>query len=157
MHRILSTLTALALLIASPALAEAAAQGWGPRVGLTSGPDQVIFGAHFDFGHLGRDLDFRPNVHLGVGDNITTLSAAGDVFYRFSLSETSWRPYAGGSLGLLYMNFDSQFVDSSRSDLQLMVLGGLEGRLPGGTRMLVELKFELVDAPDLTLLTGWTF
>jgi len=37
-----------------------------------------------------------------------------------------------------------------------MLLGGVEGRF-GGNRMMFELKLELVDAPDLIALVGWTF
>lgn len=157
MLRILALSFLLVSVATGVATAEVGPQGWGPRVGLTSGPDQVILGAHFDFGEFAPNVGFRPNVHLGLGDNLTTISAAADAFYRFSLTESSWRPYLGGTLGLLYVDFDSRFSDSSDTDLQLMLLGGLEGRLPGGTRMMVELKLELVDAPDLTVLAGWTF
>jgi len=141
---------------AGPVAAEVGPQGWGPRVGISSGPDQILFGAHFDFGNFAPNVGFRPHVHLGLGDNLTTLSAAADAFYRFTLTESSWRPYLGGTFGLLYVNVDRAFGDASDTDLQLMLLGGVEGRF-GGNRMMFELKLELVDAPDLIALVGWTF
>jgi len=61
---------------AGPVAAEVGPQGWGPRVGISSGPDQILFGAHFDFGNFAPNVGFRPHVHLGLGDNLTTLSTA---------------------------------------------------------------------------------
>src|SRR3970040_1925390 len=59
-------------------------RGWGPRVGLTFGPDQFHFGAHLDFGNFGNHVRFQPNVEIGFGDGGTLFALNAEAAYRFA-------------------------------------------------------------------------
>ena len=48
-------------------------EGWGIRAGLSSDPDQVYGGVHFNLGEFAKDVRFRPTVELGFGDDQTVL------------------------------------------------------------------------------------
>ncbi len=57
----------------SPAQAQG---GGGLRTGLSLDPDQFYVGAHLDAGPLVDRLWFRPNVEIGLGDNLTLFTLA---------------------------------------------------------------------------------
>ncbi len=132
-------------------------RGWGPHVGVTSGPDQVHLGVHFDFGDLARRVRFQPNIEVGVGDERTLAAVNFEAAYRFRSGWDRWSPYAGGGLGINRTGDDHGVVHRSSSELGAGVLGGIEKGLSSGNRMFLEAKLGLVDAPDLKLAIGWTF
>lgn len=140
--------------IALPLSQAAAIDGWGPRFGLTSDPDQVHVGAHLDAGYVGENVRFMPSGTVGIGDNSTLWAFDFDVAYMFGSIGDSWSPYLGGGPGLFV--FDP---DGGDSDLNagLNITGGLEHRMSSGSRFLTELKLGLIDAPDLRWSVGWTF
>lgn len=136
-------------------------RGWGPRVGLSSNPDQVHFGAHLDFGMLARRVRFQPNVELGFGDHVDLFTLNAEAAYRFVEKWDVWSPYLGGGLGANIRRYDSdRFPDNhDNTDTQLGVnfLGGIEKGLSDGDRFFVEAKLSLNDVPDLKATVGWTF
>jgi hypothetical protein len=130
--------------------------GWGPRLGVTSGPDQVHFGAHFDLGDVVSRVRFRPSFEIGFGDSRTLASLnVFDLAYRFPTSGDRWMPYLGGGIGV--------FVDGrgsghgSDTEVGASLLGGVETRLGGGNRVFFEARVGVADAPDLKLSVGWMF
>jgi len=151
----------LALLIVSPPAARAeqapelGLRGWGPRVGLTMGPDQVHFGAHLDFGNLASRVRLQPNVEVGIGDDRTFTAINAEAAYRFNSRWEAWSPYAGGGLGFDIVNFEG--VDGSHTDVGMSVLGGIERGLSHGDRFFIEAKLGISDAPDWKFTAGWTF
>ena len=150
-------LTALSLLLV-PAVSQAednvGFRGWGPRVGLSVNPDQVVFGAHADFGQFAKRIRFQPNVELGLGESFTTLSINGDFSYRFVSKWDSWSPYAGGGVGLNMAFLDGDTKNTA--DFGVSLLGGIERGLSGGGRLFLEAKLGLVDSADAKFMVGWT-
>ena len=134
-------------------------RGWGPRVGLTVNPDQIHFGAHLDFGNFARHVRFQPNIEVGIGDDLTLVTANFEAAYRFRQSWDVWSPYLGGGLGANFASWDnSGHGDSSSTDLGVNVLGGIERGLSSGHRFFTEIKLGLVDeSPDVKVTAGWTF
>ena len=160
MRRFLVALALLAVL-AAPSWAGPGDQfgyrGWGPRVGLSSGPDQVHFGAHLDFGNIARHIRFQPNVELGFGDHLKLFTINAEAAYRFSSRWDVWTPYLGGGLGANVKSADTKGHSSSETDLGVNLLGGIEKGLSNGDRFFVEGKFSLNDVPDAKVTVGWTF
>jgi hypothetical protein len=133
-------------------------RGWGPRVGLSLGPDQVVFGAHMDFGYFAEHFRLQPNLEIGVGDGRTFTAMNVETAYRFNDRWGDWSPYAGGGLGLDMVGGDEGHrFEGSNTDLGASALGGIEKGLNNGDRFFVETKIGLADAPDIKFMVGWTF
>ena len=64
---------------AMPALA----QGVGVRGGVSVDPDQFYFGGHYETDALVDRLHFRPNLELGLGDDLVTTSLNFEFVYKF--------------------------------------------------------------------------
>jgi hypothetical protein len=132
-------------------------RGWGPRIGLTSEPDQVHFGAHFDLGYLGDQVRFQPNFELGVGDGRTLGAMNFEAAYRFLSRWDAWSPYAGGGLGLNVVGRDDGLLGDTTTDVGLNAMAGIERGTSGGNRFFMEVKLGLTDSPGFKLTSGWTF
>ena len=149
-------------LVQSPASADPNSdigfRGWGPRIGLSSGPDQIHFGAHLDYGNFAQHVRFQPNVELGLSDNETLLTINAEAAYRFSEDWETWTPYLGGGLGVNIKSWDNGHDNNdSETDLGVNLLGGIDKGLDNGDRFFIELKASLNDVPDLKVTVGWTF
>lgn len=129
-------------------------RGWGPRVGLSAGPDQVNLGVHVDMGEFAEQWRFRPNFEMGFGDDMTLGSFNFDVQYRFSDRWNAWVPYVGGGPGL---NFVSRDRGSDDTDVGLSGLFGVEKGIGAGTRFFADARLGIIDSPDFKLTTGWIF
>jgi opacity protein-like surface antigen len=162
------TLVLVALpLLAGEARAEVGFQGWGPRIGISDDPDQVVVGAHFDLGEFAQHVRFQPSVDFGFGDDITTFTGNAMVGYYFPV-KGQVTPYAGGQVTAAVFHHDEwngedhhndewAGEDDTNTEIGGAIVGGIEARLKGGTRFLVELQIGLGDVPDVKLLAGWTF
>jgi hypothetical protein len=129
-------------------------RGWGVRVGLSSDPDQVYGGFHWDLGEFAHNVRFRPNLEIGFGDDVDVLMANAEVHYVFSKVQV-WKPYVGGSTGFIYANPD---VGDSDTDLTLTGVGGVETKLKSATSFFIEGKVGLTDnEPDFKAGVGWTW
>ncbi|MGA1864883.1 MAG: hypothetical protein ACMUHX_07465 [bacterium] len=130
-------------------------EGWGVRAGLSSDPDQVYAGVHFNLGEFVKDVRFRPTMELGFGDDQTVLQVLAEVHYVFSKFRV-WTPYLGGGLGLTYINYDDDHPkDDSDTDISLNPIGGIETTLKQGMKLFFELKSGLPDKdPDIKLGVG---
>ena len=78
-HRLIAVSLFAATLFAVPA----AAQDVGVRAGVSADPDQFYFGGHFETAPLVDRLHFRPNVEIGVGDNVTLVAVNVEFAYHF--------------------------------------------------------------------------
>ena len=133
-------------------------RGWGPRIGFTSDPDQLHFGAHADFGQFAEHIRWQPNIEVGVGSDETVLALNFfEAAFRFLSRWDQWSPYAGGGLGLNVYGDSGGVLDNSDTELGVNVLGGIERGLADGDRMFLEAKVGLDNSPDLKLTVGWTF
>ena len=131
--------------------------GIGPRVGVSSDPDQIIGGVHFNFGEFVPHLRFQPNVELGFGDDFTILSATAPVHYRFQV-DAPVVPYAGGGLTLAFVKFDPDNGDSDTDfEIGAKAIGGVEWPLSGNNAFFVELNVGFGDIQDVQVMAGWMF
>lgn len=149
-------------LLVTPLAAEAedavGYRGWGPRLGASVNPDQIVFGGHLDFGHFAGHIRLQPNVEVGLGDHQTWVSFNGDLAYTFNTDWGRWSPYLGGGLNLNVVDYEPPIgKHQSDTDLGISALCGIQKLLGGGDRFFLEAKLGLVDAPDLKVLAGWTF
>lgn len=153
---------ALAALLAcvAPAPALAAASGitaFGPRVGFSVGPDQVVLGGQMVIGEIAPSLTFDPSAELGFGDDLTVVSLNFDLHYHTAIRDTDWRPYFGAGFGVHFVERDRQppFTDDSDTDVAGAIIAGVS--VPtGGSLFFGELKLGF-DDPDLKLMVGWNF
>lgn len=129
--------------------------GWGIRAGLSSDPDQVYGGVHFNLGEFTKDIRFRPIMELGFGDDQTVLQVAGEVHYVFSNFQTL-TPYLGGGLGLTYVNYDDDHHrDGSDTEGSLSAIGGIETELYPGMTLFFEFKVGMThEDPDIKFGLG---
>jgi opacity protein-like surface antigen len=127
----------------------------GIRAGLSSDPDQVYGGVHFNLGELTKDVRFRPSVEVGFGDDQTVVQMLAEVHYVFSKFQT-WKPYLGGGLGLTYVNYDDGHRgDGSDTEGSLNAIGGIETELKQGMKLFFEFKLGLAHQdPDIKFGIG---
>jgi hypothetical protein len=119
--------TLLVLAVAS----SAAAQTFGVGGGISQDPDQVFIQGLVDqrgLGTTGR-IGWRPNVHLGFGNDLTTLSGNVELVVWIPLPNPQWSTYIGGgpSLNILFRGGDENgFEDDSEVGGGASLVAGLE-------------------------------
>jgi len=55
----------------------------GVRAGVSGDPDQFHFGGHVETKPLAESLRFRPNVEMGVGNDVTVIGFKVEFFHHF--------------------------------------------------------------------------
>src|SRR5262245_48571801 len=75
------------------------AQDFGVRAGVSGDPDQFYFGGHLVTGELLERLRFRPNVEVGIGDDVTLVAVNLEFAYTFP-SRRPWAVYVGAGPAL---------------------------------------------------------
>ncbi len=150
---ILLTAVLVGLLLAAPVFAQAG--GAGLRAGVSGGPDQFYFGGHYDTGRIAGDVSFRPNVEVGVGDNVTTLAGNFEFVYWFPLRGHSVSIYAGGGPAINFYNHHGDGNGDSHTDTEpgFNILVGVSHR--GG--LFGELKIGFIDSPEVKFGVGFTW
>jgi hypothetical protein len=145
-------LAAAALFVAGAAFASSSSIGL--RGGFSSGPDQVVVGAHFQPPPVAKQLYIVPSGEVGFGDDAFTIAVNGDLEYQFT-SSGNVRPYAGGGLSLYYIDVDQ---GGSDSNLGVSALGGLLFDRSKGWPIFLEAKLGLSnEVPDFKLVAGLMF
>ena len=144
--------------LAVPASAqEMGFRGLGPRVGVTSDPDQVFAGMQFNFGEFVPHLRFQPNFEFATGDDFDIISITAPVHYRFTV-QANLVPYAGGGVTLAYVNHDEPHGHSdSEFEIAAKGIGGVEWPLSNGNAFFLELNVGFGDIQDAAILAGWMF
>jgi hypothetical protein len=127
----------------------ASAQDLGVRAGASVDPDQFYFGGHYESRPLVEQLYFRPNVELGVGDDVTTLGLNFEFVYKLPINGGPWHLYAGGGPAVNFYSFD----DDSSTEGGLNVVFGAEA----AQGVFFELKLGALDSPDLKFGVGYTW
>ncbi len=128
--------------------------GWGVRLGLADGADQVLGGAHFNLGEFAENFRFQPDVQLGTGDDFTTLYGTVPVYYRFDTA-TAFTPYAGA--GVAFGWIDNDRAKDSEFEIGGKATGGLEWPQANGQAFFVELSVGFGDIHDATVMAAWSF
>ena len=120
----------------------------GIQGGMSIDPDQVFFGGHLETAPLVDNLRFRPNVDVGLGDDLTTVGLNFDFTYMFTAGRP-WNIYAGAGPAINWLNHDNG------SDME----GGFNILVGARQRdgLFFELKIGAVDSPDLKFGVGFTF
>ncbi len=144
----------LGTLLVSGSAAYAQQPGTGVRAGVSSGPDQFYFGAHFDTGPIYDRLSFRPNAEIGVGDNVTLVTGNFEFVYWWPVRSHPWSIYAGGGPGVVFTKVNESHGGGSSTDPGFNILFGAAHR--GG--LFFELKFGLMEhSPDVKFGVGYTW
>ena len=138
-------------------------RGWGPRVGASIDPDQVLVGAQFDLGEFTDHLRWQPSFELGFGDDKLSLFGNFMVAYYFPV-KAAVTPYAGAQVSLWMFDEDDPgnhnndgFDDGFNAEVGMYAVGGIETKFKSGNRFLAELQLGIGDLPDVRVLVGWTF
>jgi hypothetical protein len=129
--------------------AAASAQTAGVRVGASASPDQFYFGAHFETAPLVDRLRFRPNVELGLGNDLTLTALNFEFAYHFPESRNGWHVYAGGGPALLFY----KHPNDSESQGGFNVLLGVEHK----DGLFFEIKAGAIDSPNFKIGIGYIF
>jgi hypothetical protein len=131
------------------AAAPAAAQDVGLRAGVSADPDQFYVGIHTELGPTAERLYFRPNLELGVGDEVTTTAVNFEFTYKLDIGRRDWRPYLGGGPALnLYRAHGDTDAEGGFN-----ILIGIEHA--GG--LFAEFKAGFADSPDVKFGVGYIF
>ncbi len=133
---------------------ELALTRYGARFGLSSEPEQVTFGAYVGLGELAPDLQLRPSVDLGFGDDLLSLILNVDFQYYPQISRPRFHPYFGGGFGAAY--YDSDHF-GSKTDFGLGLYLGAEKALSGYRTASLELRAGIDELPDLKITFGIGF
>ena len=168
----LSRLLASSLLVAiavatlpSATASDLGYRGWGPRVGLTDSPDQVIGGVHWDLGEWGPHVVFQPDLEFGIGDDVTAIDFTFPATYHWENLGGNVEPYVGGGVVLAVFKFDDDFNnglgngegDDTEFEVGIEAIGGVEWRLKSGNDFFLELSIGFGDIRDAEVVAGWTF
>ena len=155
MKRTVLFLTIACLLVAATAQAQRPPLGF--RMGYTSWENvhQFHFGGQAKLGDIFPNVALTPNLEMGFGDNVTVITANGDLAYRVTeLAEAPWGPYVGGGLSFIYVDYP---VIGSDTNLGLSALVGTTYALDNGNEVFGELRLGVMDSPGLKLTVGYTF
>ena len=152
MRLVMSRLTTVLSLIATMTLFSAApvlAQDAGIRGGISVDPDQFYFGGHIETSPLVDRLHFRPNVEVGIGDDLMLIAANMEFVYKFS-RRSGWGIYAGAGPALNVYMVDE---GDSEMDAGFNVLVGAES----SRGLFFEFKIGAIDSPDFKFGVGYTW
>jgi hypothetical protein len=128
----------------------AQAQDAGVRGGVSVDPDQFYFGGHIETSPLVERLHFRPNVEVGVGDDLMLIGANMEFVYKFPRRGT-WGFYAGAGPALNIYMIDE--ADESETEAGFNVLLGAES----SRGLFFEFKIGALDSPDFKFGVGYTW
>lgn len=150
MRRKIKNLLLMAAAVVLFASGSAMAQtGFGVRAGASIDPDQFHFGAHYITDNLVDKLHFRPNLEIGVGNDLTLVSANFEFAYRVAIPDTSAQVYFGAGPALNVGRFRGDTDNGGGFN----ILFGLEHR----RGLFGELKVGTIDSPELKFTVGFTF
>jgi hypothetical protein len=158
-----------ALIAASAVVAAAEAQeldvgvrSYGLRGGINFNPDQFNFGAHVDMGRFGSRVRLQPSAEVGFGNGVMLAATNFDAHYLFTARR--WRPYAGGGLGINFIDVSRGFGSSQGLQIEpvVNVVGGVEWGAPkpgsrAFRRYLLEARLGMGKTPDFKIVAGLSF
>jgi hypothetical protein len=123
-------------------------QSVGARVGVSAEPNQFYVGAHVETAPVVDRLRFRPNIEVGVGNDLTLAALNFELAYHFP-ARNAWNLYAGGGPALnLY-----RVRGNSESQPGFNILVGAQHA--GG--FFAEVKGGAIDSPNFKLGFGYVF
>jgi hypothetical protein len=149
-----AAIVAAVLLVAAPSpAAPQLGAGFGVRAGVSADPDQFHFGLHYDTGPLFERLSFRPNVEVGLGNDVTTVAANFEFAYWFPLRRRPWGVYVGGGPALVVFRYDDRFGGGTDAKPGFNLLVGVAH----SHGFFTEAKLGLIDSPEAKFTVGYTW
>jgi hypothetical protein len=149
-RKIFLILTAMICLASGSAMAQT---GFGLRAGVTADPNQFHFGGHFVSDALAGNLNFRPNIEIGVGRDVTTIVANFEFAYRIPVPKKEVSAYLGAGPALVVSRFGKSPRSSTHTGGGFNVLIGLEHK----KGLFGEVKAGVIDSPEFKFTVGYTF
>jgi hypothetical protein len=141
------------LCLAAPAAAQIRP---GVRAGVSGDPDQFFFGGHVETQPIIENLTFRPNVEIGLGDNVTLVALNIEFAYWIPIRNSPWSLYAGGGPAANIYAFDEPLTgraDDSEIRGGFNILVGVQHQ----RGLFTELKVGAIDSPDIKFTVGYAF
>ncbi len=147
--------TAMAVMVAAGIASPASGQTMGLRAGASADPDQFYVGVHAETGHVADKIHFRPNVELGIGNDLTLVAANLEFIYRTPIQSSRWSVFVGGGPSANFYSYNRGAGRGDSTDVGggLNVLLGLEHR----DGLFTELKVGLIDSPSVKFGVGFSF
>jgi len=130
----------------------ATAQDAGLRGGLSIDPDQFYFGGHIETSPLLDRLHFRPNVEVGIGDDLTVISGNLEFAYKFT-TRRPWNLYVGAGPALNVFMFDGAGDNDTETEAGFNALVGVES----SRGLFFEFKVGAIDSPEFKFGVGYTW
>jgi len=143
------------VVLALPALPAEAQVTFGIRAGASGNPDQFVVGAHVDTPPLIENLTFRPNVELGIGNDLTLVALNFEFAYWIPIPDQPWRVYLGAGPAANIISFGGGSGRGDDTDVEggfNIMLGVQHSR-----GLFTELKVGVIDSPDIKVTVGWSF
>ena len=145
--------------------AELGIQHVGLRAGVSRSPDQFHGGIFLDAGHLVSNLRFQPSLEFGIGNGVRLGAVNLDALYPLAeRSWRSWRPYAGGGLGVNFIDVTDGVGEGRGAEIEpcLNIIGGVERDSSkrgsrASRRYVIEARVGVGDTPDFKISAGITF
>lgn len=148
------SIVTLATLVLLPSAASAGAfKYYGPHLGFSQGPDQMVVGGQLQWNGVAPRLAFVPGIDIGFSENNSVATVNGDFHYNLSY-DTTWQPYVGAGVALTMWS-DSATPGTSGPDPGGSLIVGAAVYNRTGGRFFTEVKMGLGDTPELKLLAGW--
>ena len=129
---------------------------FGLRGGYTDWKEvsQFHFGVHYLAGELMPNVEFTPNIEVGIGDGATVVAVQADLAYQFTeFVQRPWGLYGGGCLAFNYVDHD---LGGSSTDIGLSLLAGGKYNFASGRQGMLELRVGVMDSPSFKVTIGTT-
>ncbi len=108
-----------------------------------------MIGGHYETKELVERITFRPNVELGLGNDLTVTTFNFELAYHFPENRKPWNVYAGGGPALVLA--DSHGNDHTGGGFNILL--GIQSR----EGLFGEVKAGLLDSPDFKIVIGYVF
>ena len=130
---------------------------FGIRAGYTNWKswDQAHIGAHIYLGEIfWPNVEFTPNVEIGLGNDVFIMTLNGDVTYNFTeFFSHPWGLYGGGSLSFNLVNPET---GDPETDIGFSGLVGTKYTFANDHIGRAEIRFGIMDSPSFKLTFGYT-
>ena len=141
----LACLALFAALAAAPAYAQTRP---GIQGGVSIDPDQFYFGGHLETAPLVEHVRFRPNIDIGIGDDLTLIAFNFEFTYTFTANRP-WNLYAGAGPAVNW--FDADRGSDTEAGFNILV----GAKRPDG--LFFEIQIGAMDSPEVKFGVGYTF
>ena len=148
MNRLFRIVVLGSLVLAAGAAPSYAQAALGARAGVSGDPDQFYFGVHGEAGPVADVVMFRPNMEIGLGNDVTLVAFNLEFVYRVPFRNSRWRLLAGGGPALNL----ARAKGNTDTGGGLNILVGVEHQ----DGLFFEFKVGAIDSPNVKFAVGYT-